>query len=193
VNIPKLGINSSTNGQELTLKFIPESGKEKKISLNSLTQLRLQTKPLNKDTATDWFWGNIEVKNVNFSEFVRTGKVTDEVKKSTILKGEIRLQGNKLELQEQQFLIVESPNPGIRKLRSLEINRESPAGLRTFFTGESRGISVGLYPEFPVQSLKPSWLAKHLSQEAVNGILALLGAFTGIFLPRLFPEKSPKP
>jgi hypothetical protein len=194
VNIPELQINSKTNPQELTLKFIPErESQEKLLKLSSLAKLRILTKALAKDKPIDWFRGDIDVKNVHFEQFDLGGKTTDEIVNSTILKGEVRLEGNKLELQEQQFLIINDPQPGIRKIRSLQIYPEEPQGLRTFITGESRGIAVGLYPNFPVQSLKPSLLSKYLSQEAVNALLALLGAFTGIFLPRLFPEKAKNP
>jgi hypothetical protein len=139
---------------------------------------------LAKDKPRDWFRGDIDVKNVHFEQFDLGGKTIDEIVNSTILKGEVRLEGNKLELQEQQFLIINDPQPGIRKIRSLQIYPEEPQGLRTFITGESRGIAVGLYPNFPVQSLKPSLLSKYLSQEAVNALLALLGAFTGIFVEK---------
>lgn len=52
---------------------------------------------------------------------------------------------------------------------------------------------MGLDPKFPVESIKPSWLSKYFSQEAVNALLAFIAALTAVLLPRLFPEPPKQP
>jgi hypothetical protein len=94
-----------------------------------------------------------------------------------------------MKLQPNQFLIIAS-KPGIQKLRYIQIQPKSPQGLKTLFFGESNSLAAGLYPQFPVQRIEPSWLSKHLSQEAVNAILSFVGALTGFFLPRLLPNSQ---
>ena len=142
----------------------------------------------NAITEIQWLRGDIEVSNVSFSRFDTTNNVTDEIKNSTIIEGQVRMGSQKIELEPNQFLIVLSKTPGIKKIRNIQIKTQSPQGLNTLFFGESKGIAVGLYPEFPLQKIELSWLSKHFSQEATNSILAFLAACTGILLPRLFPE-----
>ncbi|MGK7932886.1 MAG: hypothetical protein AB4041_15860 [Microcystaceae cyanobacterium] len=190
VNLPQLNTNTNQD-QEIELQFIPDAeSSEKILTLNDVAKIQITTTPIDNKKTINWFRGDIDVKNVSFQEFDTIEKASDEIINSTILKGEVRLANKKLELQEKQFLIVNQPNPGIRKLRSLQIHPNSPQGLQTFISGESRGIAVGLYKQFPVETLKPSLLSKYLSQEAVNALLALIGAFTGIFLPRLFSRET---
>ncbi|CCQ70925.1 MAG: hypothetical protein MK111_07825 [Crocosphaera sp.] len=78
----------------------------------------------------------------------------------------------------------------IRKIRSLTITNDPklPPGIQTFITGETNSISVGLYPDFPVESIQPNLLSKHLSSEAITAIITFITTLTAVFLPRLFPD-----
>ncbi|NEO33016.1 MAG: hypothetical protein F6K36_21845 [Symploca sp. SIO3C6] len=198
-NLPELGIKTDIYAPEdLTFGFIPEID-DPQVEILSPTHLLIDLpKPTKtKNSATDkqsqWFWREIDVKNVGFSRFEMTENVTDELKTSTILKGKVRMKEKKMELEENQFLLIESDKPGITKLHQIQINTQSPEGLRTRFSGKSKGIAVGLDPKFPVESIEPSWLSKYLSQEAVNALLAFIAALTAVLLPRLFPEPPKKP
>lgn len=188
VNIPALDI---TDGEEISLQFAPQVD-ELFISILSPTHLFIDLPENNQSenaiTEIQWLRGDIEVSNVSFSRFDTTNNVTDEIQNSTILEGQVRMGSQKIELQPNQFLIVLSKTPGIKKIRNIQIKNQSPQGLNTLFFGESKGVAVGLYPEFPLQKIELSWLSKHFSQEATNSILAFLAACTGILLPRLFPE-----
>jgi hypothetical protein len=130
----------------------------------------------------------LEVSQVSFSRFDTTGYVKDELEISTILEGKVRMGAQVMELQPEQFLIIPPGQPGVRRLRSIRIDPKSPQWLQTLISGESNSIAVGLYSEFPVQTIKPSLLSKYLSQEAINALLAFIGAFTAVLYPRLFPE-----
>ena len=99
------------------------------------------------------------------------------------------MKDRELELEKNQFLIIANDKPGIRKLRYLSINPLQTQGLQTFISGKSKGIAVGLYREFPIKTIKPSWLSKYFSSEAIAGILSFISAFTAIVLEKiLFPD-----
>lgn len=179
---------------ELFFQFTPTID-EVSLNIISPTRLLIDLPNLSKAQSKNppqWIRGDIDVKNVNFLRFDITENVTDELKTSTILDGEVRMGSQSMKLQSDQFLILPPNQTGIRKLRYIQINPQSPEGLRSLISGKSNNIAVGLYPEFPVQKIELSWLSKYFSQEAISAFLALIGAFTGIFLPRLFPEPTDK-
>ena len=101
------------------------------------------------------------------------------------------MKDQELELTDKQFLIVSNDDPGIRKLRYLTINSLKPQSLQTFISGESKGIAIGLYPKFPIESIEPSWLAKYFSTNAIAGILSLISAFTAVVLEKIIPSDNP--
>jgi hypothetical protein len=192
VNLLELGISSDTY-EELLLQFKP-SIDEFLFSLLTPTHLSIKLpNPAKANSSTvndsaEWFRRDLEVKQVDFLRFDMTSRVKDELRISTILEGKVRMKEQMMDIQPEQFLIIPSGQAGVRRLRSIRINLKSPQGLQTLISGESNSIAVGLYPEFPVQTIKPSWLSKYLSQEAINALLAFIGAFTAILYPRLFPE-----
>ncbi len=192
INIPELNIKADqNNAEELIVQFTPNNSETINITLLAPNELliTLPKSEKNNNSAT-WFRKDIDVTNVNFIRHETTAQVIDEIETSTILKGEIRLGKKKIELQNNQFLIINSQNSGIKKIRSLAINANSPQGIQTFIIGESTGIAVGLYPDFPVETIQPNLLSKHLSSEAISAIIGFLSALTGILLPRIFPEAS---
>ncbi|MDJ0730714.1 MAG: hypothetical protein QNJ33_12050 [Crocosphaera sp.] len=190
INIPELNLKSDRyNPQELTLQFTPNNNEKINLNLLSPHQLFI-TLPNSKENnnSIPWFRKDIDVKNVQFSRYETTERVTDEVQTSTILKGEIRLGKEKIKLEKNQFLVIDSQQSAIKKIRSLTIHPELPKGIQTFITGETNSIAVGLYPDFPVESIQPNLLSKHLSSEAITALITFITTLTGIFLPRLFPE-----
>lgn len=187
VNIPELGIRSE-NDEELSLEL--ESTIDD-ITFTLLTPTELTIKLPNpaksqEDKLNELIWRDLDVSKVNFTRLENRGNVKDQIEISTIISGKVRMNTQVMELQPEQFLIIPSKKPGIRKLRSVSIDSKSPQGLQTLFSGESKSIAVGLYPEFPVQTIEPSWLSKYLSPEAVSALLAFLAALIGVLLPRLF-------
>ncbi|NEP00845.1 MAG: hypothetical protein F6K58_19705 [Symploca sp. SIO2E9] len=198
-NLPELGIKTDIYAPEdLTFNFTPEID-DPRLEILSPTHLLIDVPKLTetanstKEKQPQWLWGDIDVEHVSFSRFEIPENVTDELKISTILEGKVRMEDKKIELQQNQFLLTISDKPGITKLHQIQINTQPPEGLRTRFSGKSKGLAVGLDPKFPVESIKPSWLSKYLSQEAVNALLAFIAALTAVLLPRLFPEPPKQP
>ncbi len=208
VQVPALGVAEST--LETQLRWVPE-GQDFILPIASPTLLQIGLPNVGKNTPeeaadnlTQLIRGNIPVKQVRFSKLDRSGNVNDDIITSEILEGEVRMMGQSLKLQPRQFLIIPtdhdfdkrncrmSPteNPGIQRLREIRLNTKAPKGLQTLVSGESKCLAIGLYREFPTQSIEPSWLLKYLPQEGINAIYTLIGAFTGILFPRLFPDKD---
>lgn len=195
---------------ETSLTWIPE-GQEYILKVPASTAIEIGLPKINQNTpeqtveAVDQLIrGDIPVKQVRFSRLDRSNNVNDAILTSTILDGEVRMMGQSLQLQPQQFLIIPTDrdfdklncrmapeqNPGIQRLRDIRVKFDEPKGLQILFSGESKCLAVGLYQEFPAQTIEPSWLLTRLPQEGINAIYTLIGAFTGILFPRLFLEKD---
>ena len=197
VNIPDLNITTNSKQyQSLQLQYIAQ-GQEPQIDMLSPTQIFIDL-PKQEVVTTDseidvpqWFYEDIEVKDVQFHRFKKpSNNVTDEIPISTIIQGKIRMNDREIKLQANQFLVVTDGKPGIRKLRHLSIHPQNPQGLNTLISGKSKGIAVGLFPQFPIQSINPSWLSKYFSSEAIAAILSFVAAFTAVVLEKiLFPDK----
>lgn len=194
VNISELGIKADVKApQTIALQFVPAIDN---LIFTLLSPTRIYAnlpKPpastVEIDDSNQWIRGDITAENVSFTRFEMTSDVIDELKVSTVLQGEIRMGREVMQLQPKQFLVPQS-KPGIQKLRYIQPHANSPQGLQTRFAGQSSGIATGLYPEFPVQKIEPSWLSRYLSQEGVNALLAFIAGLTGVLLPRLFPSSS---
>lgn len=134
-NLAQLGIKTDIYAPEdLTFNFVPEID-DLRLEILSPTHLVIDLPKLTEtaNSATDkqlqWLWGEIDVENVGFSSFEIPENVTDELKTSTIIKGEVRMKDKKMELQENQFLVLISDKPGITKLHHIQINTQPPEGL----------------------------------------------------------------
>lgn len=206
VKIPALAIEDSILETQLTWQ--PE-GQDLTLEITSPTSLQIGLPKIDKNTPEDivddltqFIRGDIPVQHVRFTHVDRTGNVNDDILTSEILEGEVRMAGQSLKLQNRQFLIIPSnrdfdkfncqvsphQNLGIQRIRDIHLNLKDPKGIQTLFSGESKCLGIGLYERFPTQSIEPSWLLKYLPQEGINAIYTLIGAFTGILFPRLFPE-----
>jgi hypothetical protein len=188
---PELG-----NMDEVSFEFLPSIA-ELQLDLFSPTQLYIDLPDLAKipsskpNTLSEIIWGDLDVSDVKFFQFKRKINITDEQKNSTILEGKIRMGRQVMELQSDQFLIIPPKEPGISKLSYIRLSTKTPKGLHTSFTGKSKSIAAGLYPQFPVQEIKPSLLSK-FPQEGISALLSFLAALTGMLLPRLLPEPANK-
>jgi len=195
VSIPELGITADSNDMPPEISLTSELG-EPIVELLSPTQLHLGMATTSKvsqsqaSAALDYIRGDIQVKNVQFSESDVAANVNDEIQTSTVLEGEIRMGGQTMKLNPDQFLIIPPQQAGITRLRYIHLNPATPTGLKVLVSGKSNSIAAGLYTDYPVQKIEPGFLSKYFSQEAINAILAFIGAFTAILLPRLFPEPT---
>jgi hypothetical protein len=204
--IPALGITKAT--LETQLSWLP-AGQDFVLPISSPTSIQIDLPKAGKpsaenvmDEVNSFIRGDILVKNVHFSKLDQTGDINDNIETSAIRAGEVRMMGQSLKLKPDQFLITNSgfentnchmspgENPGIKRLKEIRINANAPQGMQTLFSGESKCLAIGLDQDLPTQSIEPSWLLKYLPQEGVNAIYTLIGAFTGILFPRLFPDKK---
>lgn len=197
VNIPELNITSDINTyQALQFNYISQT-QEPQLNILSPTQLFIdlpETKTNNANSTIEtprWFYEDIDVTNVDFYRFKYASNVTDEIPISTIIDGKIRMKDKTIELKNNQFLIISDDKPGIRKLRYLSINPLKNRGLQTFISGKSRGVAVGLYPQFPIEKIAPSRLSKYFSSEAIAAILSFISAFTAVALEKIFFSDNP--
>ena len=195
VNIPVLNITTEQNrNQSIKLNYIPQT-KEPQLNIFSPTKIVIDLpelttiKPNTEIEIPQWFYEDLDVRDVKFAHVKQLSNVADAIPNSTIINGKVRMKGQELELEKNQFLIINDDKPGIRKLRYLSINPLKPQGLQTFISGESKGIAIGLYPEFPIETIQPSWLSKYVSPDAIAGILSFISAFTAVILEKiLFPD-----
>ena len=95
-----------------------------------------------------------------------------------------------LEIKQNQFLLI-SGKPGIQRLRSIEIQPESPSGLQVRFVGKDNQVEVGLDPEFPVRKIKPLWISSlGFSSDSIIALLSFCATIIGVLLPYLFISAS---
>ncbi|MEM8721439.1 MAG: hypothetical protein AAGE84_19460 [Cyanobacteria bacterium P01_G01_bin.39] len=195
VNIPQLNIKSDNNSyQAIKLRYTPRT-QEPQLNLLSPTTIRIdlpqETKPEQEKESPQWFYEDFDVKDVDFYRFKQSSNVRDKIQNSTIISGKLRMHDQDLNLEKNQFLIVADDKPGIRKLRYLDIKPNKPLSLTTLVSGKSKGIAVGLYPQFPIAAIRPSLLSKYLSSEAIAAILSFFSAFTALAIERvLFQDNS---
>ena len=195
VNIPALNITSDQDRyQSIKLNYIPQT-QEPQLNIFSPTQILIDLPEITTDKSDTeieipkWFYEDIDVTDVDFYRFQQSSNVADEILTSTIINGKVRMKAEELKLENNQFLIIADDKPGIRKLRYLDLNPLKPQGLQTFISGKSKGIAVGLYPQFPIETIEPSWLSKYFSTEAIAALLSFISAFTAIVLEKLlFPD-----
>ena len=197
INIPEINITSDQNSyQSLELKYIPQT-QEPQLNILSPTQIRInlpkktKTKPDQETENHQWFYEDLDVKDVDFYRFQQSSNVRDEIQNSTIISGKLRMHRQDLNLEKNQFLIVADDKPGIRKLRYLSINPQKPPSLTTFISGKSKGIATGLYPQFPIAQIQPSLLAKYLSSEAIAAVLSFFSAFTALVIEKVLFKDNP--
>lgn len=197
INIPELNITSDQNSyQALELKYTPQT-QEPQLNILSPTQIRINlpkknnTKPDQETENYQWFYEDFDVNDVDFYRFQQSSNVRDEIQKSTIISGKLRMHRQDLNLEKNQFLIVADDKPGIRKLRYLSINPQQPPNLTTFISGKSKGIATGLYPQFPIAQIQPSLLAKYLSSEAIAAVLSFFSAFTALVIEKVLFKDNP--
>ena len=180
---------------EIAFDFLPTNN-DLRMELLSPTQLFLElpNPPLSKSGESsaqfDPLWGDINVKNVKFLEYKSNStNVADEQKTSTILEGKVRMERQIIDLQADQFLIISPSELGISKIRYIRPNLKAPYGLSVSFAGKSKSIAAGLFPEFPIQEVKPNLLSK-IPQEAINAIFSFLATLTAVLLPQILPKQT---
>ena len=192
VSIPELGIKSTPdNPNVIDFTLIPESD-QREFILTSPSRLTITLPPPKTDNNfSRWIQGNLDVKQVKFSKSENiTGDKKDEFLSSTIVSGEILMTDKSLEIKQNQFFLI-SGQPGIERLRSIEIQPESPSGLQVRFVGKTNQVEVGIDPQFPVRKIKPLWISSlGFSSDSIIALLSFCATIIGFLLPYLFISAS---
>ena len=188
VSIPELGIKSSPdNPNFIDFTLIPESD-QRELTLNSPSRLTINLPP--PENFSRWIQGNLDVKQVKFTQSETMGDNKDQFPSSTIVSGEILMTDKSLEIQQNQFFLI-SGQPGIERLRSIEIQPESPSGLQVRFVGKTNQVEVGIDPQFPVRKIKPLWISSlGFSSDSIIALLSFCATIIGFLLPYLFISAS---
>jgi hypothetical protein len=192
VSIPELGIKSTPdNPNVIDFTLIPESDQREFILTSPSSLIITLPPPKTDNNFLRWIQGNLDVKQVKFSKSENiTGDKKDEFLSSTIVSGEILMTDKSLEIKQNQFLLI-SGKPGIQRLRSIEIQPESPSGLQVRFVGKDNQVEVGLDPEFPVRKIKPLWISSlGFSSDSIIALLSFCATIIGVLLPYLFISAS---
>jgi len=169
--IPDLNLEDASGTAPQQIRFIPLSsewnrplplaGSASMIVVNTVT-----------NDSKDWFWGDLAVDSVRFIA-ERTGRrIEDDVVDSSVQQGTVRMLDQEIKLETDQFLIVE--NPGIQRLRNLQVLPESGIEIRA--VGRTSQVEAGLDPEFPIRSIQASFWNELLPPKTVVAVLSFAGA-----------------
>lgn len=181
----------------IVLRYEPENSSSN-LRLFSPTRLKLQLPdlPANRDPDTDllplWLGFGFDVEAVTFTRTIETGLPSEGRTISSILGGRLRLRDRDLEVTKNQFLTCARnaqsyDSPCIDYLHSLTLEPDESQGIRTFFNGRSRTLSVGLRPSLPVETLRSrNWLARALPPEGFGALVAFLSAVIAFRIPLSF-------
>lgn len=134
----------------------------------------------------EWFWGQLQVEDVKFTQVVKAEDVRDELRRSTILEGQVNFLTDSLPLESEQFLILPQPETAIKRLHRIELHPDSPAGLRVRLQGRATKVAVGLDPNFPVRRLKSNFWQQRLSRDLITILLTACSVMIGYLIPWLF-------
>ena len=175
------------NPNPIEFIFTPQSS-QFEFDLTPPTTLYINLPKVTPEVSSQWLRGNLAVENVRFTRSDRTGNVEDDLEISTILEGKVRMAEQELELKPNQFFIT--GKPGIELLAKMRVRSQPPQGLQVRFSGRSEGIEIGLDPNFIVDSIRPSFLAKYLTKDAISALISFCGGVAGALLPLLLAAKS---
>ena len=181
----KLPIDSEKQRQ---LEFIlTPNNQELRLNFADPVTIYMQPPAPKNNESKQWFRGKIEVKNVEFQRLDITGSNQDDnLPISTILKGEVHMAEQKMEIKPNQFLMVEEP--GIKLIRYLNIVPQK--GLEVRISGKSKLIQIGLDKEFPVSRIQASWLDGVLPRDAIIALISFCAASFTYLLSFIINEIS---
>lgn len=175
--IPDLNLEDASGNAPQTIRFTPPGSEwTRPLPLGGSVSI-IVTDPKTNDPK-DWFWGDLAVESVRFIA-ERTGRrIEDDVVDSSVQEGIVRMLDQELELKPDQFLLVE--NPGIQKLRNLQILPESGIEIRA--VGRTSQVAVGFDPEFPIDDIQASFWNQLLPPKTVVAVLSFAAALVASLL-----------
>ncbi|TVR06997.1 MAG: hypothetical protein EA395_13450 [Phormidium sp. GEM2.Bin31] len=174
---------SSYNIQEFT--WTPYST-ELDLELKGETRIYINLPDLETTDYQEWFWGQLQVEDVKFTQVIRAEDVRDELVRSTILEGQVNFLAESLPLESEQFLILPQPETAIKRLPRIELHPDSPAGLRVRVQGKATQVAVGLDQNFPVRRLRSNFWQRWLTRDLITILLTISSVMLGYLIPWLF-------
>lgn len=176
--IPRLNLEDSTGSTPLTISYQPRI-REWQQQLPTKGSISTTLPDDTEAKSETWFWGNIDVNNVQFIDVKRTGRnFNEEIMRSTILNGTLRMVEEELPMESDQFLLVNSP--GIQRLTDLKI--QSERGIEVSAVGKTSKIQVGIDPTFPIRGIHSNVLTQIFDPSAMIAIVSFSGAMIASLL-----------
>lgn len=192
---PQLSIADSLDAPNpLSFEFQPQIPKVG-LSLKKTAKILVDL-PEQPENHEHWFRGDIAVNHVRFIQKDITGEnLNDTIIKSAILQGEVRMGERELDVNQNQFLMIDEP--GIQLIRNLEISplenepeveleikgekvkiSQPSKGLNLLVAGKTQRIQVGLDPSFPVNTIQSNYLSRlGFPNDIVIAIISVVSAF----------------
>lgn len=161
--------------QPLTFSFTPDIA-ELAVPLPQTGSLSLSLPPLADIDPLRWFWGNLPVTQVDFKAEDRRGG--DALEHSTLRRGTVRMGEQELDLESDQFLLLQQP--GIQHIRYLRLVEDE--GIEVRASGETSLAQVGLDPDFPVRGVRSNIIARVFRPDVVVAIVSFSGAMVASLL-----------
>ncbi|MFN6569360.1 hypothetical protein [Dendronalium sp. ChiSLP03b] len=193
--LPELGLQDNQDTSNQLELIVKPNNSELRLLITNNTNLSIDLPEPNQVDYEEWFQGDLAVINMQFNKVYKTGiNVNDDLEKSTINNGDIRMGERNLKVESHQFLMIEKP--GVERLQhlavipakttkevELRINGESvdisepPEGIEVRIAGKSKQIQVGIDPRLPVNSLQSNLLASWgLANDVVIAIISFFSA-----------------
>lgn len=173
---PELNQKESQNTPDsIELTFRPNISEYNLTLLGTNNLVLYLSNPTDKKMdSTQWFWGDLSVQDVKFYEtqHIASDLISVERDDSTILNGKIRMSGRELTIESGQFINIKKP--GIKRLLRIQIKH--PSGLEVRFSGESKGIEVGLDSRLPIANIQSTLLSKRFPNDIVIAIISFCSA-----------------
>lgn len=189
--LPALGLEDPSGDRPRTITFQPDIAEYQQV-LPVRGGVSILLPPASTDAnSPNWFWGNLQVQAVQFSERQETGLSFDEERVlSTLQTGKIRLADQELDVEPAQFLMLEGS--GIQQIRHIQVLETE--GLEIRAMGEASQIQVGLDPNFPIEGIRSNALTQWLTPEQMIAVVSFSGAMVASLLAwlvdNLFPSSE---
>ncbi|MEO1399779.1 MAG: hypothetical protein AAFV72_00835 [Cyanobacteria bacterium J06635_1] len=185
--IPELNLEEADTTMPLKLEFLPASS-DWQFRLPVVGSLSVEIPTTISDVnAVEWFWGDLEVKDVKFLDRRTTGSgIEDYVDYSTIQSGIVRMVDQELEIGTNQFLIAAPP--GLQRIRTFQLldspdgNDQASQGIELKAVGKTSKVQVGLDTDFPIRGIRSNILAQLVPPNTMVAIVSFSGAMVATLL-----------
>ncbi|MBD2300330.1 hypothetical protein [Nostoc sp. FACHB-190] len=165
--------------------------KELNLKISQDNTIYLTASELPEDDE-QWFRSKITTKDVIFERLERSGDIRDDLAISTIIEGKVQMAEQEREIKQGQFLMAAKPDMplDIRLIRHIQILPKK--GLEVRFVGKTQQINIGLDKNFPVSSIKGSFLDGILPRDTIIAVFSFTAGMITSLLTYII-ENASKP